>query len=54
MAQTTDTSWLEIWQRKGRDAGGKSTWEIDDLLKADGFDGAMAQTGEPRANTLRS
>jgi ubiquinone/menaquinone biosynthesis C-methylase UbiE len=43
--QSNDTSWLEIWQRKGREAAAKSVWDIEDLLKADGFDGAMAQTG---------
>ena len=46
MPQLNDTSWLNIWQRKGREAAGKSVWDIEDLLKADGFDGAMAQTGE--------
>lgn len=46
MRQSNDSSWLDIWQRKGHEAGGKSVWDIDDLLKADGFDGAMAQTGE--------
>jgi ubiquinone/menaquinone biosynthesis C-methylase UbiE len=45
MLQNIDTSWLEIWQRKGREAAGKSVWNIQDLLIADGFDGVMAQTG---------
>jgi len=45
MLQSNDASWLDIWQRKGREAAGKSFWDIEDLLKADGFDGAMAQTG---------
>jgi SAM-dependent methyltransferase len=45
MLQNVDSSWLEIWQRKGREAAGKSVWSIEDLLTADGFDGAMAQTG---------
>jgi SAM-dependent methyltransferase len=45
MLQNIDTSWLEIWQRKGREAAGKSVWNIEDLLIADGFDGVMAQTG---------
>ena len=45
MLQANDASWLEIWQRKGRDAQAKSVWDIEDLLKADGFDGTMAQTG---------
>lgn len=52
MLQNIDTSWLEIWQRKGREAAGKTVWSIEDLLTADGFDGAMAQTGRPRANRL--
>jgi ubiquinone/menaquinone biosynthesis C-methylase UbiE len=46
MLETNGISWLQVWEKKGRDAGGKSVWEIDDLLKADGFDGVMAQTGE--------
>jgi ubiquinone/menaquinone biosynthesis C-methylase UbiE len=43
--QANDASWREIWQRKGRAAAAKQVWGIDDLLAADGFDGAMAQTG---------
>jgi SAM-dependent methyltransferase len=45
MLQNNEPSWLEIWERKGREAAGKSAYGIADLLSADGFDGAMAQTG---------
>jgi ubiquinone/menaquinone biosynthesis C-methylase UbiE len=37
-------SWLSVWQRKGREAAGKAEYSTSDLLAADGFDGAMAQT----------
>jgi len=45
MLQNDNPSWLQIWQKKGREAGGKSSYGMADLLSADGFDGAMAQTG---------
>ena len=45
MLQNNESSWLEIWERKGREAAGKPEYGIADLLSADGFDGAMAQTG---------
>jgi ubiquinone/menaquinone biosynthesis C-methylase UbiE len=38
-------SWKSIWERKGREAAGKTAWSTEDLLRADGFDGAMAQAG---------
>ena len=43
--QNSESSWLGIWERKGREASGKPAYGIADLLAADGFDGAMAQTG---------
>jgi len=45
MLQNVESSWKRVWERKGREADGKSTWSIEDLLRADGFDGAMARTG---------
>jgi len=45
MLQNVESSWKMVWERKGREAAGKSAWSIEDLLAADGFDGAMAQTG---------
>jgi ubiquinone/menaquinone biosynthesis C-methylase UbiE len=45
MLQNVESSWKMVWERKGREAAGKSAWTIEDLLLADGFDGAMAQTG---------
>jgi ubiquinone/menaquinone biosynthesis C-methylase UbiE len=45
MLQNADCSWKSVWERKGREAAAKSAWTVEDLLSADGFDGAMAQTG---------
>jgi ubiquinone/menaquinone biosynthesis C-methylase UbiE len=45
MLQNVESSWKSVWERKGREASGKQAWSIEDLLRADGFDGAMAQTG---------
>jgi hypothetical protein len=45
MLEKDDSDWLQVWERKGRVASGKAAYAIGDLLAADGFDGAMAQTG---------
>jgi cyclopropane fatty-acyl-phospholipid synthase-like methyltransferase len=44
MLQIDESSWLKVWEKKGRAAGGKAVYDPQDLFAADGFDGAMAQT----------
>ena len=44
MLHSDESSWLEVWEKKGRAAAGKAVYDSHDLFVADGFDGAMAQT----------
>ena len=43
-----------MWERKGRAAAGKPSYETCDLFAADGFDGAMAQTNVAARRHIRN